>query len=35
MVQKISWQPEAEITFLSALKYLEENFAEKEVRKFA
>ena len=35
MVQKISWLPEAEITFGEALTYLEENFTEKEMRKFA
>jgi hypothetical protein len=35
MVQKISWLPEAQITFLSALAYLEENFTEKEMKKFA
>ena len=35
MVQKISWLPEAQVTFLSALTYLEENFTKKEVEKFA
>ena len=34
MVQKITWLPEAQATFLSAMAYLEENFTEKEVRKF-
>ena len=35
MVQEISWLPEAQKTFLSVLAYLDENFTEKEVEKFA
>ena len=35
MVQKITWLPEAQATFLTVLKYLEEQFTEKEVEKFS
>jgi plasmid stabilization system protein ParE len=35
VVQKITWSPIAETTFSEAVSYLEENFSEKEIQKFA
>jgi len=35
MVPEINWSKGAESTFDDALKYLEHNFSDKEVRKFA
>lgn len=35
MVQKITWLPIAQTTFSETLAYLESNFSEREVQKFA
>jgi len=34
MVQKIVWLPTAQFTYIETLKYLEEEFSEKEIEKF-
>ena len=35
MALKVKWTPEAEDTFASIINYLEKEWSEKEIRKFA